>query len=169
MPELYPIQYNVFTGLFERLGITNLPKVPMWWLSDVVTPVAIVDSNATVQTTFNEPEGSFATAGIQNGPTAATMLADTGALPAGLYRFKVWWSFADTGKYNEIHLEHRNNLNSANIWNTQLSCPQNHQANAWLEFIIRLATDERLRAHPNVNASAGVNYSTIIFRQFLSA
>lgn len=164
MPDVYPIQYNVFTGLFERLGIITPPRVPQFWMSDVIQPVSIVDSNITLQADFANPAQSFATEGVQVAPAANDLLADTGQLEAGTYTFKCFFNTNEDSSDANITIEHRNAANSAAHWEYRWFHERNTSYDHTFGFTETFLQDERLRIRCVNAGSAGKLYVGFLWR-----
>src|SRR5437879_1036974 len=84
-PSLSEITANFFVNLINRLGVRP-PPADAFLLSNVVTPVSIVDADISIpaQLTTFLLDVPF-TAGELLAPVANTVLADTLAQPAGNY------------------------------------------------------------------------------------
>ena len=168
MPEIYPITSNVFPGLLERLGVRlTAPRAPLYYLSDVVMPVTIVDSGITFAAVVDPGVQLFATEGQQTAPLINDLLADTGALPVGNYEFKVWLAHDEQVFGPKVAIEHRDALNTGNIWSHHFYFT-NIPGFFHFECSVALAEDERLRLRVEVGATAARVYNGIIFRRFLT-
>jgi hypothetical protein len=97
--------------ILRKLGITGITK---WSLSDTVVPVALVDSEVTLNASASTPLVNVpASAGEQAVPAANTRLANTGPLPAGPYTMVFW---IGTNEANAFRVRRRNAADSADIW-----------------------------------------------------
>jgi len=169
MPELLPVQSILFQNLLRDFQIIAPPRVPVWWMSDIIQPVALVNSQVTLEAQIDETAMQFATAGLQIAPVAGTILADTGQLPAGRYLFRTYSAWSDTLVDNAARIEHRNSANSVSIWDfkffnlTTALPPQ-----STMEWAEDLAANERIRITVSNNAGAGREYNGIIWRRLLS-
>jgi len=169
MPELYPIQSILWQGLLRDLQIQGVPRVPTWWLSDIVQPVAIVNSQIVFQARLDESEMGFATAGTQVVPAANTILADTGALDAGRYLFRTYAGFRDQNADNEVRIEKRNFDNTANVWDYEQHGSNVDSSHFSMEWVENLAANERVRILVVSLAGAASRYNGIIWRRLLSS
>ena len=85
-----------------------------WSLSDLVIPVALIDSEITLNASSSTPLVNVpATAGEVAVPAINTRLATTGALPAGPYTI-VFWIAAN--EQNSYRIRRRNAADTADIW-----------------------------------------------------
>lgn len=159
MPTLTPIPNpsGWLSTLLSRLGINRLKD---FLLSDVVSPVALVDSYVSLTANTVPPLfGTPASAGEIGGPAANTRLADTGALPAGTYTFRV------IGSHNEnvtasFRVRRRNAADAADVWSIRIAIVT---AAIDLEFRQTLAANERI-VFENVGAGGGgFTYQGAIF------
>jgi hypothetical protein len=85
--------------------------------------------------------------GVQTNPTTATVMADTGELPSGIYEVLVMCSASATAR---MQLEHRNAANGASVSDV---APWRLSANAPAEFrgVYFLNKLERLRVMMTAN------------------
>lgn len=164
---VYPITMQGFPDLITDLGIQVTPRAPLWYLSDTVQPVALVNTQVQLDAQINTGVMSFAGGGRQIAPAAGTVAFDTGQLNAGLYTFRVvLHGIAGVG--NRIDLQHRNAANSADIWFNSFYTPS---AGGLLESKVydwseNVAQDERIRA-VIVNVDTG-EYSCILWYRQVS-
>lgn len=168
MPELLQINAILWQNLLRDFQIVAPPRVPVWWLSDTVLPVAIVNSQVNFEATLSETAMEFATEGVKVAPAANVLLADTGALPVGRYLFRVYYNYNDVSA-NGLTVQHRNAANAADIWafESQTSPTSNSQfTQEWVEL---LAQDERIRIQVRVAAGGADRYNGIIWRRFLGS
>lgn len=146
MPQLARITATFFTDLINRLGIRP-PFNEGFEISNVVTPVSIVDSGITLSATSSTITlGTPFTAGPLAAATGAnTVHADTGAQVAGTYAVCMMMG-ADmvVGTYQTYLVQRRNAANAANIWEQQILF-ERASGNCLLNFTITLAEGERLR------------------------
>ena len=168
MPELLPVQSILFQNLLRDFQIIAPPRVPVWWMSDIIQPVALVNSQVTLDAQLDESAMQFASVGPQTAPAAGTVLADTGQLDSGRYLFRTFASWLDTLAINHLDIEHRNAANAANIWQYEVSsnlADAQQFTNEWVEDI---AQDERVRITNLLNSGAAMRYNAIIWRRKLS-
>lgn len=125
MQRIMPIGTQGFPNLLTRLGITPELVSPFWYLSNTIVPVSIVDQNISVNAVQvplvynNRFDGS-----IQTNPTTGTTLAQTGALAAGTWSFKVVVAGRTTDSGANIRLRLRNAADSTDIWAQNLMVTQ---------------------------------------------
>lgn len=95
--------------------------------------------------------------GEQTNPTTSTVLATTGAKPAGRY---IAWITIATDAAAQFDIQHRNAADSGNISNEVMTVYV--PANDTRQFAVGLvlAADERIRVVPNANIT-GVAVATI--------
>jgi len=169
LPEIYPITSNVFPGLLERLGVRlTAPRVPLYYLSDTVMPVSIVDSNITLDAVTVPGVEIFATEGTKTAPAAGVDLADTGQLVAGNFVCRVYCNFLDSLVNNILSIQHRNAADSANIWDYKFNGVAAVLNQFYFEFTEAFAANERLRVEVLVTATAAMTYNGIIWRRLLT-
>lgn len=168
MPELLPVNAILFQNLLRDFQIVAAPRVPVWWMSDVIQPVALVNSQVTLDAVISETAMQFATEGTLVTPGAGTILADTGQLAAGTYLFRVQMSFLDAGGANEIVVQHRNAANTGDIWDWEAHALQNTQLNHTVEWVESVVQNERVRAVNRLLAGGNNRWNVIIWRRFLS-
>lgn len=109
-----PIQNpSGWLSILNKLGITGLFR---WTLSDQVVPVAIVDSEVTLNASASTPlVGVPASAGEVAVPAANSRLATTGPLPAGPYSM-VFWIGCNEAVSVTYRIRRRNAADAADIW-----------------------------------------------------
>lgn len=162
MPELYPIPSQGFPGLISDMGIQLVPRAPLWWLSDVVQPVALINSQVALQTISTDGPGALATAGEVT-PVGNDVLADTGAHPTGvLGKYRVWIAGIATGTANRVILRRRNAADSGDIWNLSMYFASGQAHQFGFEFTERILESERYRINV-VNGDATAAFSAGIF------
>ena len=168
MPQVFGINSFLFQDLLRDFQVIAPPRSPVWYLSDTVIPVSLVNSQVTLDANISQTAMQFATAGTVVGPGAGAILADTGQLPAGTYLFRAQMSFLDGGAQNDILIEHRNAANSASIWAFENHSRQTVEMNTTVEWVETLLPDERLRATNRLATGGTSRRNVIIWRRFLS-
>lgn len=157
MPEIYPVTAVGIQGILQDLGIQVTPKFPMFYMSDTILPVSIV--NAQVDLTAKQVLGPqvFTSEGLKTAPAASTVLADTGALVAGAHSFSVWFSILALTTSNSILLQHRDAANAANIWSFSFQHDKGVLSQSFNlpSFALTLATNERVRVILSAQVAAG--------------
>jgi len=109
-----PIPAPGWLGILNKLGITGFVR---WFLSDTVVPVAIVDSEVTLNASASTPLVNVpASAGELVAPAAGTRLATTGALPAGPYSMTFWMGTNDLTNPVAFKIRRRNAADTADVW-----------------------------------------------------
>ncbi len=167
MPKLWPVLSQAFTGIFTRLGIQAVPAGPQWWLSDTIVPVALLDSDITLQANVIERVETVVTLGAITNPAAGSILASTGALAAGNFKFRVFYSVADGTTGNAALVQHRDAADAANVFQLHIeSDPTTVPTNYVLDFTIAMAANERLRVLSRVLGTG--RYQATIFQTRLS-
>lgn len=158
MPQLAKITATFFTSLIARLGIRP-PFSEGFEMSNVVTPVSIVDSDVTLSAvTSSLLLQTNMTTGPQPNPSANTVLADSGALSAGNYTALMIMSVREGTTNPSILIQRRNAANSANIWEHRYYFAVNTGNNETLSIRLELAVGERFRIV--VDAAGGSAGST---------
>ena len=155
-----PIQNpSAWVTILSKLGITGIMR---WFLSDTVVPVAIVDSEITLNASSSTPLiGVQASAGEQVAPAANFRLATTGPLPAGPYSMTFWISGNEPGG-NNFRIRRRNAADAADVWAFRFF----HGAGATFPVLsLRLLLNvNELVVVENINAGgAGSLYQASIF------
>lgn len=151
------------TQLLARLG---LPRFKDWLLSDQVSPVALVDSSVTLQTTAVPPLfGAPSTAGLLVAPVANTRLADTGQLAAGAWSFTFLASHGEAVGFGQqaFTIRRRNAADGADIWAYRYNVPSHSLVPLYLTLRCTLALNERLVIENLVAGTAGIAYNGLIF------
>jgi hypothetical protein len=120
------------------------------------------DDNAPIPTTGAPLVAPAVAFGQVAAPGAAVVIADSGALPAGIYMAEITLGYsavAAAGKH--ISVEHRNAANAANIAQLGL-CPGGGQVAFKIARVV-LAANERIRAVGGavVGAAGEVAHATI--------
>ena len=165
MPEVFPIQQFLFQNLLRDFQVLAPPRSPVWYLSDTVIPVSLVNSQITLQANFADPAMIFATEGRQVGPPINKILADTGALDPGVFTFRLYFACNEDAKDNEIVIEHRNPGDTANIWDFSWQHERNTSFLHTFDFTETFVDQERLRIRINLAGTAGKNYQAFIWRR----
>lgn len=151
-------------SLLVALGVYDVPAV--FGLSEVVSPVSIVDSRITL-TANTAPIvfTSVSSAGVKINPAINTILADTGALAAGTYDFKVWVMFQDSAVLTNVEFQHRDAANAANVWTQRLTAGNSAAVHVFEEFELALtfAQSERLRVIVSAATTATSQFDANIF------
>ena len=165
MPNVYPVTEIFGSGLLKDLGILSIPARPTWYLSDTIVPISIVNSQEPLIARFTEITEANASAGVVAGAKAAgEVLADTGQLPHGIYRFRVYTSFSDPTNANRIGIQYRDAANAVNLqqhrWyhRTSLLITQEY-----MEFTISVAVNERVRVQAVDATSASFEATANIY------
>lgn len=118
---LFRITATAFANVARRLGLIPPPQVP-YEISNIVIPVALVDSDITLAATASTALlGTPASTGNQTAVAADTVLADTGALAAGDYNVTVSaGQHVTLGNQHFLKLQRRDAANAANVWEINL-------------------------------------------------
>lgn len=144
MPQLARITSTFFVNLINRLGIRP-PFSDGFEMSNVVQPVSLVDSDISIPTTVTTPtQDSAFSAGLLTAPGAGTVIADTGAQPAGTYNLIIWVCGSNTAASRDFYLQRRNAANAANIWEQGMFLSVTWGL-AKLGVRVTLQTNERVR------------------------
>lgn len=148
--------------LLEVLGIIT-PPAP-WALSNVVSPVSIVDSRITLTAqTSREIWDSRHSAGELVNPAANTRWFDTGQLPAGTYSVQI-----EVGCRGAIQqrIKQRNAADAADVnqmlKSTDAAAPAYSVSGIW-----KLAANERIVMENNAAPGAGVLCQGVCFVKLL--
>lgn len=151
-------------ALLTRFGIAQPPAFD---LDSAVRPVVIVDSSIPILVTPTDPLlGTPASAGEAVGPAAGTVLADTGALAAGNYTFRIFCTSDEVagGTGNQIRIRRRNAADSADIWSLlQTNASVNGAVNIDITLRATMAANEILRMQLKNNATALKTYQGVIW------
>lgn len=128
-------------------------------------PVALVDSEITLPVSVGSPTlGAPATAGTQVAPAAATVLADTGAQPAGAAAWFFFMSVANSNQAADLgnfEIARRNAANNADVWVAQIA------AECGVNLLrITLVLNERIVIRNHAAGGAGSAYQASIWGPF---
>lgn len=155
----------------ERVvDLTRLLQIrgPLGVLNVLDTIVPVVNMGDVVPRTVRVEAPSFRSTDVfSNGPQTNqvinTILADTGALAAGIYDLSWWAGAADTDTDAFIAMEHRNAANTANlaIWNTLAHVETGNFVPPLLGY--ELAINERLRLRQGIAGSLNHPFNGVIF------
>ena len=141
------------------LGVLNVLDVvvPVVSLGDVVTP-SINIRGPTFRST------DIFSAGFQAAPPVNTVLADTLALPAGIYDVVLQFSYVETTT-QAVRFQHRNAANAANLMEMDFLTDPNaaYVGPQMFPFAYELATNERLRFIITGAGAVGSFYTSVIF------
>lgn len=142
-PErLMPVGNQGFPDLLTRLGIQPQLVSPFWVLSNVITPVSIVDQNLNIDATVQQFTYEIpAQGGETTNPAANTVLADSGARNVGNYAIQATWAHFTTDNADALWLVRRNAANTADIWKMILSYTTSDQGRSGI-FQSQLALDQ---------------------------
>jgi len=168
MPKIWPILAQGFTSVFERLGIQAVPSGQQWFLSDTLIPVSIVDSDVALTAIVTPSIEVIHSTGVLVAPAAGTILADTGALAAGNYQFRMLCSVRDTTNAQDFQVQHRNAGNTANLKEEEIYAdPLTGATNFLYSKTLTIATNERVRILNRLIVAAGARIQASIFRTSL--
>jgi hypothetical protein len=143
-------------SILTRLGITGFAR---WFLSDTVTPVALVDSSITLNASASTPLVNVPASALEViAPAANTRLATTGALPAGPYSMVFWIA---SGETNSFRIRRRNAADTADIWSFRFHTPNANSLVVALRLL--LAVNELVVVEVINGGNAGVAYQASIF------
>ncbi len=138
-----------------RLGVLNV--------SDGIVPVYLLGQRTAFQVEVQNPffaTGEFFTAGAQVNPAANTVLADTTALPVGVYDLIV--EFTMTGGGVRFLVQHRNAANAVTLTEWQAFVGVNGPMYYRWVLGFQLAASERLRVLNSAAPGAGITaYASI--------
>jgi len=154
MPSLSQITNNFFVSLINRLGVRP-PPPESFVLSNVVQPVSIVDSDISIPAvlTTQRLDAPFS-AGVLVAPVANTLMADTGALPAGDYQLLIWVGIGNVAGSGDFFIQRRDAANAANIWQQLCFMNTNGPGYQLTPLVVTLAANERIRVFTRLNWSA---------------
>jgi hypothetical protein len=159
----YPIQDSSgWLTILRKFGLTGIVR---WVLSDTVIPVALIDSEVTLNASASTPLVNVpASGGEFTAPAANTRLANTGPLPAGPYSMVFWLS---DNEPNNFRIRRRNAADTADIWSYRLSnggsVAQPTTGFIVISLRLLLAVNEFMVIE-NINAgAAGTLYQSAIF------
>jgi len=155
---------EVIAGLQRILTIRG----PMGVLDvlDLVIPTIslgqIEDATVIVRTPAFRPSDIFGGVNV-SAPAAGTILADTGALPAGTYDVELLASSNETTQNQAIRFEHRDAANAANLAAFDIAFGSAGGFNQLFPFGYEIGLNERLRAQNLLISSASRLYAVVIF------
>jgi hypothetical protein len=168
MPSLSQIQNTFFVNLINRLGVRP-PPPEAFLLSNVVQPVSIVDSDITLSAVATTVLcDGVNSAGLLAAPAAGTILADTGAEPAGNYATFIMYSIDGVGTAaTTIIIARRNAANNADIWAQIIGLGSGADSTSVVPVQMRIALllNERLVIRMGAAALAGGSIQASIFIQ----
>jgi len=159
----YPIQDSSgWLTILRKLGLTGIVR---WVLSDTVVPVAIVDSEVTINAAASTPLVNVpASAGELVAPAAGTRQATTGPLPAGAYSMTFWITSPELAA---MRIRRRNAADTADVWahRLQVGSAAPNGASEVLVISLRLVlANNEFVVVENVGAGgAGLVYQSSIF------
>ena len=137
-------------------------------VADIIIPTISVGALAPLEVAIRTPayrSVDVFSAGLQTAPGAGTIMADTGALPAGVYDVLISWNGREDNIATNWSLQHRNAANAANLMAmilvTQIAAGA-FAANT-LAIGYTLANNERLRVITNTATTGGRIFSATIF------
>jgi len=162
MPELWDVSTTAFDALLRRAEVRlTAPRANLWQLSNIITPVSIVDSGAVLTANVNVGPQSFATEGSIVNAAAGALLADTGQLAAGTWEIEAHVTNDITASLSSTEMQHRNAANDGDIWNYAKWTIGGRMATFF--FRERFLLNERFRII-NTNLRAGDEQGFIFFR-----
>jgi len=162
MPELFDVSTTSFDSLLIRAQVRLLaPRANLWQLSNIVTPVAIVDSGVTLTANVNVGPQLFATEGELFNAAIGALMADTGQLAAGDWEIQVHVTSDIMASPSAMEHQHRNAANAADIW--QFKKWTRGGNDAYFSFRETFLLNERFRVI-NTNLLAGRTSAFIFFR-----
>jgi hypothetical protein len=150
------------SGWLSILNKLGIPRFGAWQLDDVVIPVALVDSEITLNAAVATPLVNVpASGGELVAPAANTRLATTGPLPAGPYSI-VFWIGVPEGNY--IRIRRRNAADTADVWAHRFWMGSaNGQPFGALALRLVLALNEFVVVENVVVGGAGLVYQASLF------
>lgn len=166
MPEIFGINSFLFQNLLRDFQVIAPPRSPVWYLSDTVIPVSLVNSQIVLDANISETAMQFATVGVLTVPAADALLADTGQLASGRWLFRCYLNWQDNNA-NSVNLEHRNPANDGNDWDFDFHVGATHTNRYEQEWVETVDQDERIRLKVRILAGAGSRFSGIIWRRRL--
>jgi hypothetical protein len=164
MASLSRITATFFVTLINRLGVRPPPPNGFELIS-TVQPVSLVDSDITIPTQLTTALLDVpASTGIAASPAAGTVLADTGALPAGNYNIVVTIGInnAGAGTVGDFSIARRNAANNADVWAQAGSVALTGTNFIVFAGQVRLLLNERIRVVTITIAT--VNYQANIWQ-----
>jgi hypothetical protein len=167
MPSISRITATFFTTLINRLGIRPPPPAG-FELSSVVQPVSIVDSDISLSAvlttlTLDVP----ATGGEIVSPAAGAVLADSGALAAGIYNFLIVVADAPAGGNFDFRIQRRDAANAVNVWTQIFHTGVNGVDNVLFAATIKLLLNERVRV-VNIATTLGDTVQASIWQSLVT-
>lgn len=160
MPSLSQISANFFVSLINRLGVRP-PPAEAFLLSNVVQPVSIVDSDISLSAVATtQLLDAPLSAGELVAQAAATVMADTGAMPAGNYTLFINLGVSGAGGM-DINIVRRNAANTADIWSIYLGLPNVY--NTQIPIRVTLNLNERIRIVNQAAVPGGVRNQASIW------
>lgn len=144
MPKIWPVLSQAFTGLFVRLGIQAVPSGQQWFLSDTIIPVAMVDTDVTLVSVSVPTTKTFVTEGEFTNSADGILLADTGALAAGVYEVQTLVGCSESNTCG-ARLQHRDAANAATLWQGLYILRQNGGAIVDSTVVKAIVANERFR------------------------
>lgn len=170
MGRILPILDNLFPDVLKRLGIRQVAPTPdLFDFSTTILPVALVDSEVTLNALLTQTAESFATEGEKLNVADATLLADTGQLDMGKYRFRVYGSVRDGVNNTGIALQQRDPTNAANDWDfTWRGLAAIGRFDVYKEWTQNLDQNERVRVIQSGAGSASGYTNAVIWYVQLS-
>lgn len=166
MPQVFGINSFLFQDLLRDFQVIAPPRSPVWYLSDTVIPVSLVNSQIVLDANISETAMQFATEGPKFQPLANVLLADTGQLPVGRYLFRIYANWSDP-TFNSVNIQHRDPTDATNNWDYEMVVGPTKTERFEQSWTETLLADERIRLIVRVNAGANSRYSGIIWRRFL--
>lgn len=167
MPSLSRITATFFVTLINRLGVRP-PPADGFELLSTVQPVSLVDADISIPVAIGQVlYPAPVSAGVQTNPAVNTVLADTGALPAGTYHFRLLLSTYTPATNGPVDLQHRDSANAANIWAQRIFCCPSNAAPSGGVFDFSwddtLLLNERVRAITAAASAAADVFHANIF------
>jgi len=160
-PFLSNITSTFFINLINRLGVRPPPPAA-FLMSNVVTPVSIVDSDISIPATLTTQRlDSASSAGIQAAPAGGVVLADTGAQPAGNYLVFAMIGTANVGGISDYIVGRRNAANAAYLWR-QVFSMNTATGIQQIPMFLTLLLNERIRVETNLATTASVEANLFI-------
>jgi hypothetical protein len=168
MPSLSQISNNFFLNLINRLGVRP-PPPESFLLSNVVQPVTIVDSDISLPAILTtQTLDTASSTGPQAAPAAGTLLADTGALSAGIFSFFVSIGINAGANQCDFILGRRNAANAAYVWRQQGCVSPTGIGFITFSFTAKMLASERLRIEELAAGGALTSVEANIFASQIS-
>lgn len=162
MPLIRDITATFFTTLINRLGIRP-PFEEGFKISNVVTPVSIVDTDISIPAILTTQPLVAPVSGSQAAPAVNTVIVDAGAVAAaGNYQITFVIGTSAESANRVIAIARRNAANSADIWAVHIKASDGIIP---FNLTITLALNERVvvRMGPDDAASALTTYRASVF------